>query len=143
MPYVEEMASKIMPGNVRHHFLGNLPNDKVISFYKNNPVDLFVHVSSSEGGVPVSIMEAQSCGIPVVATSVGGSKEIVSDEVGKLLKENPTPEQIAENISSILDNPELAIEKRKTSKLNWQDHYNADKNYAEFASRLRCISKSH
>ena len=143
MPYVEEMASKIMPGNVRYHFLGNLPNDKVILFYKNNPVDLFVHVSSSEGGIPVSIMEAQSCGIPVVATAVGGSKEIVSDEVGKLLKENPTPEQIAREISSMLDSPKLAIEKRKTSRLNWQDHYDADKNFAEFASRLKCIIESH
>ena len=42
--------------------LGQLSNEEVVSFYKENPIDYFVNVSLSEG-VPVSIMEAMSFGI--------------------------------------------------------------------------------
>lgn len=48
---------------------------------------MFINVSSSEG-LPVSIMEACSFGIPIIATNVGGTAEIVQAGVnGILLKE--------------------------------------------------------
>ena len=50
---------------------------------------MFINLSSSEG-IPVSIMEAQSFGIPVIATNVGGSGEIVVSETGVLVDENRT-----------------------------------------------------
>lgn len=56
-------------------FMGRVPHEQVIEFYQNNHTDLFVQVSRSEG-IPVSIMEALSYGIPVVATDVGGVKEL-------------------------------------------------------------------
>lgn len=60
---------------------GQVRNAEVIEFYRANRVDAFINVSSSEG-VPVSIMEAMSFDIPVVATAVGGSGEIVSADLG-------------------------------------------------------------
>ena len=49
-----------------------------------NDFDLFVNMSLSEG-IPVSIMEAISFGIPIIATNVGGNAEIVNDETGVLI----------------------------------------------------------
>ena len=53
------------------------------------------NVSSSEG-IPVSLMEATSFGIPVVATNVGGSSELVGPAKGTLLPQDPTIEEIAD-----------------------------------------------
>ena len=59
-------------------------NEEVMEYYKNNLVDLFVNMSESEG-LPVSMMEAMSFGVPVIAPDVGGIKEIVDENSGWLL----------------------------------------------------------
>ncbi|MCK7489734.1 MAG: glycosyltransferase [Anaerotruncus sp.] len=64
-----ELSTKL-PNNIQSNFLGHLENKDVLDYYQNNPVDLFVNVSSYEG-VPVSIMEALSFGIEPVATDKG------------------------------------------------------------------------
>jgi glycosyltransferase involved in cell wall biosynthesis len=53
--------------------------DGVLSFYQQ--ADLFVLPSLTEG-LPLSLLEALSCGLPVVATAVGGSREIVDPDDG-------------------------------------------------------------
>ncbi|MBL3200697.1 glycosyltransferase, partial [Klebsiella pneumoniae] len=55
---------------------GTVPHETIISFFAANPVHLFLNLSTMEG-IPVSIMEAISFGIPVVATDVGAVSEIV------------------------------------------------------------------
>ena len=134
---LENLAGRILPENVRYNFLGFLTNADVIRFYKDNPVDVFINVSKSEGGNPVSIMEAQSCGIPVIATGVGGNKEIVSDEVGVLLCANPDPQEIASAIGDFLENRSSIPDRKQKSKLNWKNNYNPGQNFLKFAWRLQ------
>jgi colanic acid/amylovoran biosynthesis glycosyltransferase len=67
--------------------MGNVENSKILDFYSENYVDLFINFSEFEG-VPVSIMEAQSAGIPVLATKVGGTSEIVSSDNGFLVEKH-------------------------------------------------------
>jgi len=137
-PLLEEMknlAINSLPKNIRSHFLGFLPNCEVINYYKSNPIDVFINVSASEG-IPVSIMEAQSCGIPVIATAVGGTPEIVSDKVGILLSENPSPEEIAKAIEFFVDHPEITKQMRMNSIENWKNNFNAEKNFSEFANKM-------
>ena len=82
-----DMAKEYLPTE-SFRFLGFLPNAEVKAFYERNSVDLFLNVSESEG-VPVSIMEAMSYGIPIIATDVGGTREIVIHSVnGYLLSKN-------------------------------------------------------
>jgi glycosyltransferase involved in cell wall biosynthesis len=121
--------------NLKINLIGHLPRSEVLNFYIFNAIDVFVNVSSSEG-IPVSIMEAQSYGVPVVATAVGGNPEIVSDSNGKLLSSNPSPVEIAESVGSFLANPVSAKLKRIESRKNWENNYNADKNYAKFVNSL-------
>jgi glycosyltransferase involved in cell wall biosynthesis len=75
----------------KFHFEGYL--DSVMTFLTTNRFDLFVNTSDSEG-VPFSIMEAMSAGIPVMATDVGGSREIVHPGAGVLLPSSLTPQQL-------------------------------------------------
>jgi glycosyltransferase involved in cell wall biosynthesis len=132
---MEKVSKELLPINVKYNFLGFLKNEDVLSYYKNNSVDVFINVSSSEG-IPVSIMEAQSFGIPVIATDVGGVSEIVSNSVGVLLPSNPTPTDIAQSICKFLDDPTFANKTRMSSKNNWSRNYDAEKNHMEFGRRL-------
>ena len=75
-------------------FQGFIKSDKIIEFYAQHSFDIFVNVSSAEG-VPVSIMESFSVGIPVLATDVGGTSEIVDEKVGGLLDKDITGKELA------------------------------------------------
>tara|TARA_R100000365_G_C2748490_1_gene80168 strand:- start:5796 stop:7013 length:1218 start_codon:yes stop_codon:yes gene_type:complete len=74
-------AATDSPHGLTVELRGQVTNDEVHRFYRENHVDAFVNLSSSEG-VPVSIMEALSHDVPVVATDVGGTSEIVSWDAG-------------------------------------------------------------
>lgn len=88
-----------LPDHIEVDLKGMIPSEKVLDIYVENTFDLFINVSASEG-VPVSIMEAFSAGIPVLATDVGGTSEIVSEQVGGLLKANVDPDYLAQKITA-------------------------------------------
>ena len=100
---------------------------------------MFVNLSTTEGGAPVSIQEAISCGIPVIATNVGGNPEIVSERNGILLSPNPSPEEVAQALLMICDSPETARKMRIESRRVWEESYNADANFRAFAEQLKAI----
>ncbi len=114
--------------NSRVTFLGRLSNVEVLNFYRSNPIDVFVNVSTTEG-LPVSIMEAISFNIPVIATNVGGTSEIVNIHTGILLSSNPTREELCDALSKI---SLLNLQPRN----NWLQKFSATKNYIEFISTL-------
>lgn len=132
---LEEKARNAIPSSVAFHFHGMLENNKIMTYYKNNAIDIFINVSESEG-IPVSIMEAQSCGIPVIATMVGGVPEIVDNENGVLLKCNPTPIEIANALQNFIQINNSVLTKRKRSKLDWSKKYDAQINYNTFIENI-------
>lgn len=137
MTDLKRQVKEELSGKAKVVLHGMVPNTRVMEFYKTNPVDLFINVSSSEG-IPVSIMEAQSFGVPVMATDVGGISEIVNDENGVLLTRNPDLNEISKLILDLLDNDDLYLKKRKEAKLHWMQKFNAEKNYSEFS---KCLSE--
>ncbi|KAF7771184.1 hypothetical protein PCIT_a4237 [Pseudoalteromonas citrea] len=64
----------------RVHFLGNVQNMQV--FY--SAINVFCLFSEREG-LPLSILEAMACGLPIVATDVGGIHEVLTPKQGILL----------------------------------------------------------
>ena len=117
-------------------FHGEMLHDDVMVFYKEKPVDLFISTSRSEG-VPVSMMEALSFGIPVMATAVGGVPELVSDDAGCLLPANPTTEEIALRLFEYMELPPSAQKaKRKQARSVWENGWNADVNFKQFCTTL-------
>jgi glycosyltransferase involved in cell wall biosynthesis len=135
---LEKLAKTKLPPNIEHRFLGHLPNIEVIRYYLQNPVDAFINTSESEG-TPVSLMEAQSCGIPCIATSVGGNSQIVTNNNGILLPPNPSPRDISQAICELLDNPMTTQQKKFMAKTHWNNHYNSDRNYSHFSQGLSDI----
>jgi len=68
--------------------------------------DVMVLPSLTEGS-PNVLLEAMACGVPSVATNVGGVPEIVSHEKEALLVPARAPIQLAAAISRVLTEPEL------------------------------------
>ena len=117
--------------------IGNTSNKGVLDFYKSCKVDLLVNVSTTEG-LPVSMMEAMSFSIPVLATSVGGVGEIVRDGYnGMLIPADFTDEDLALKIKEfILSSKEEKETLRKNARSFWEENFNADENYAQFAAEI-------
>ena len=68
--------------------------------------DAFVLASLHEG-LPVTLMEATSVGLPIVATSVGGIPQILENEVDALLVPPGDPDALAEAMTRLALDPEL------------------------------------
>jgi N6-L-threonylcarbamoyladenine synthase len=62
-----EAAIAGLPPHVEARLMGNVANTALLAWYRAHPVDRFVHLSASEGGVPVALQEAASFGIPLLA----------------------------------------------------------------------------
>lgn len=137
-----KQINKRFPINAKGNLPGNVPNRTVMQHYKNHPVDVFVNLSTTEGGAPVSIQEAIACGIPVIATQVGGNPEIVSEGNGILLVENPTTEEVARALIRMNDKPEMASKMRNESRKVWKESFNAEVNFQIFADKVKSIRQS-
>jgi glycosyltransferase involved in cell wall biosynthesis len=133
--YVDLVKKTLKDSKVQCFIPGQMTHPEILNFYRTVPVDLFVNVSEYEG-IPVSIMEAQSFGIPVIATAVGGTPEIVNNKNGYLLPADPTPDEITEAISDAVINKENWEVKRVLSRKNWEEKFDALKNYTAFTEEL-------
>jgi glycosyltransferase involved in cell wall biosynthesis len=121
----------------KYEFCGMMTNDEVMSFYHINKPDIFINTSSSEG-IPVSVMEAMSFGIVVIATAVGSTPEIVKDGYnGFLLTPDPTAYEIASTIKKYAEMPaEYKRIMRNNAYSTWNEYFNSEKNYKDF---IDCI----
>lgn len=70
-------------------------------------VDIVTLTSRNEG-TPVALIEAGAAGLPVVATDVGGVRDVVLDGTTGILTESGNVVQIAEAISNLLSDPQLS-----------------------------------
>jgi glycosyltransferase involved in cell wall biosynthesis len=87
------------------HFLGRVENDRVAALLKESAV--FCLLSRSEG-MSNALLEAMACGVPCVATSVGGNPEVVVDGKSGFLVASEDASSAAARIVELLDNPERA-----------------------------------
>jgi len=119
--------------NIEVRLLGAVPNREVYRFYAENSTDLFLNVSSSEG-LPVSVMEAASFGIPVIATDVGGTDEIVVDGCnGLLLSEDFSDGDLKQAILALYKSDKARIlSLRQHSRQLWKKSFYAMDNYKQF-----------
>jgi len=84
----------------RIRFLGCVPHQDLLNLYQTGPVEC-VALASLHEGIPVSLMEAMSYEVPVVATSVGGTPELLSDGCGVLVPPSD-PEALAGGLFLLL-----------------------------------------
>jgi glycosyltransferase involved in cell wall biosynthesis len=105
-----------LSGRVR--FTGALPHAKLVEYYR--AADVMVLASASEG-MPNVVLEALACGMPVVATAVGGIPEILDRGVGRVVAGREPP-QIAAAINELCASmPERAAVRGYAERFGWDD----------------------
>lgn len=118
--------------NLKIVLTGYVRNSDVKQLYMTNDFDLFINMSLSEG-IPVSIMEAISFGIPVIATNVGGNAEIVNEETGVLIPVDISQAAFDETVSEIMNKMDTL---KKSTISYYRKEFDADKNYRCFYNQI-------
>ena len=141
-PYLDEVkkyAEKNLPEKL-YRFAGRLANKDLFGWYATNPVSCFMNLSDSEG-VPVAIMEVMSCGIPTIATDVGGTKEIVLNGVNGYVVQTTDPvEKIAASVIEMMELPEQAYQNMCREAIRiWNERSNAKELYRDFYEQLTAL----
>ncbi len=129
----EYASKKLNKQNIHFEFLGAMPNSAVMDYYQNNKISCFVNCSRSEG-VPVSIMEAQSFGIPVIAPDVGGVAEQINNKTGILLPSEFNSEDLVKAIRNVGDFQTMEVQKEILN--HWEIFFNSENNYTIFIKDL-------
>lgn len=132
---LQSEAKNRLRNRIQWKFHGRVTSEQLYEFYRNTPIDLLINTSSTEG-IPVSIMEALSCGIPILATDVGGVAEIVNEKVGRLLPGDPSPAMIAASIAELTCDGIQRKTIREEARKHWNDNYRADDNFDAFAKAI-------
>jgi glycosyltransferase involved in cell wall biosynthesis len=128
--YMRIREQLLQSPHVRFVPMGYRANADVMEYYKSHSVSLFVSLSRYEG-IPVSMMEAISFGIPVLSTDVGGCREIVNERTGILIPLDTPVEEVARIIEDFGRSRFLTTESRADVRAYWQERFNAEHNYAE------------
>ncbi|HMV12403.1 MAG TPA: glycosyltransferase family 4 protein [Nitrosomonas sp.] len=100
-------------------FLGRVDNTAINDLYRQ--ADVMINTSLIDN-MPISILEALACKVPVVSTNVGGIPFLVKHDETALLVPPKNPGEIAEAIQHILTNPEKS---RKMAEAGYEmvQHY--------------------
>ena len=100
---LHQLAAELRVRNVK--FLGAVEQERMPELY--NETDFFLNGSRVDNQ-PLSILEAYSCGVPVITTDAGGIPDMVTDGVTGLIVPMDDHEALARAAIMLLDNPEVA-----------------------------------
>ncbi len=121
--------------NIEYSLMGYVKNEDLHDHYKNNRTDIFVMASSSEGN-PVSVMEAMSYGIPIIAPAVCNIP-VMTEGCGILTSKECMPEELADAIRTLFGKPEEElIRLRERARKRYEDDFDSDKNNRRFLDEV-------
>jgi len=125
--------------NISFEFKGFMTSEQIMNFYNENYIDCFISTTEAEGGRPVSISEAMSFGIPVIATNAGGVSEIVR-ETGILLDNDCKITDISKAITDLYNLSETEKNNiRHSTRCFWENNCKAETNYTKFVAELESL----
>lgn len=139
MEDVKKLAEELLGHrqDISYEFRGFCQNETVMEYYCHTPIDCFITTTSNEG-LPVSIMEALSFGIPVIAPDVNGiAEEVENNYNGMLLSSEAEAGEVADAVMKFLEASEKQIEVfRENAYQMWEQKYDKEKNVKEFMETL-------
>jgi glycosyltransferase involved in cell wall biosynthesis len=108
-------------------FLGQIPNAELLQLEREGKVGIVVLPSVDLGGgehegIPVTLMEAMSNGIPVIATRTGGIPELLEDGAGILVPPED-PAALADSIQRLLEDISLRVRLTRTGKKRIEEQF--------------------
>lgn len=127
-PYKKNLETLSKNLNVKTHFLGRKDQKEIVEILSKT--DIFINPSYSEG-LPTSVLEAGAIGLPIIATDVGGTNEIIDNEINGLLIE-PRSSVAIKNALAILEDKKIREQFSKNIKEKVLSNFDWNKATEEF-----------
>jgi len=125
-PKKEDLLKILTKMNIEDEviFTGRVEPQKIHKYYQ--AADIFVLPSYTEG-LPVSVLEAMACGLPVVATNVGGIPEIITDRVNGFIVPSKNEKELIKKLAALTNNKDYRekFSQKSVEKIN--DEFNSGK----------------
>ena len=119
-------------------FLGNIPRKEMYGYYSAADVFVFPGIRESLGMV---FLEAQSCGLPVVAFNNAGVPEAVQDGETGLLVPMYAQEPFVDAINRLIVDKNLRQQMGRAAKSYIREFHDLNKNYQALERSLHAIVK--
>ncbi len=100
-------------------------------------LDAFVLCSATEG-MSNAVLEAMACGLPVIASAVGGNPETVEDHVTGLLVPAAAPAALAAAMRTLHDDRQYARDCGGRGRRRIEQHHSIAAMVAQYAALYRC-----
>jgi glycosyltransferase involved in cell wall biosynthesis len=117
-------------------FLGRITRTRLFECYSGADIFAFPGIDESLGMV---YLEAQSCGLPVVACGDWGARETVIDKVTGLLTEFSRPETFTAAIKTLLNDAPRRTEMGHAAARHIRAHHDLSRNYRQVERTLRQV----
>ena len=121
-------------------FLGKIPHREMYRYYSAADIFVFPGIRESLGMV---FLEAQSCGLPVIAFNNAGVPEAVQEAKTGLLVPVKAMEPFMSAIKSLMTDKIRRQEMGRAAKSYVRQYHDLDKNYQELDLALKTIVKNH
>jgi glycosyltransferase involved in cell wall biosynthesis len=106
------------------HILPAVTGEEKIGLFRS--ADIFVYPSHHEG-MPMAVIEAMACGLPIIATQVGGLPDLVDPGVNGLLVPAGEPDQLAIAIEQLVNHPQMRDSMEKESLRLAQEDFDIER----------------
>ena len=116
------------------HFTGYVPPEETWKYHQQ--MSVFVALSRRES-FGVAVLEASACGRPVVASDIGGLREVVVPGVTGFLVPPDSPREAAEAIGRLIESPALRSELGRNGRKWVEERYDWRKNVQEMMAVYR------
>jgi len=134
---LHHLAAEHLPGRVV--FLGKVPREKMCHFYSAGDVFVFPGIRESLGMV---FLEAQACGVPVVAFKNGGIPEVVRDGKTGFLVPVYDSDRFVRAIGKLLADADLRQQMGRTAQAYVRKNHDLDINYGNIEEVLKELVRS-
>lgn len=131
-----QLAHLALPENAVE-FVGALPHDEVASFITELDVFVLPCKQDSQGdmdGIPVVLMEAMLCGVPVISTQISGIPELVINNISGLVVMPGNAAELSEAIIQIMESPDVQQRLVSGGKQRVNDEFLLDQNVSKLIS---------
>lgn len=118
---IEELAKKI---NIKAKFIGKVKHGDMLKLYQKASI---VCVPSLADNSPITIYEAMSCGVPVIASNVCGIPDLINNGIDGFLAKPKNSDEIAETIMMLLNDEKLMEKIGKNARKKAEKEFNKEK----------------
>jgi glycosyltransferase involved in cell wall biosynthesis len=94
------------------NFIGFVEHNDTLKYFQN--ADIYCHPALGEP-FGLSIVEAMSCGLPIVVFNLGGAPEVLTEKNNNFIAEPRNTDDLANKLLALIENKELRI---KTGQIN-------------------------